>query len=105
MLFFQKKTREYAFGEVVTILDLTKKYIVDGTDFMWTPYDDAKALRTEIDRCIVLMKAQSRESASEVYSHYLPTATFQEHAMANGWHDEYIKLSSRIDEAYSKLKP
>lgn len=104
MLFFRKKTREQAFREVLTVLELTKKYITDDSNCYCTQYDYASTLRIEIDRWIDLLKEQKLESVAEVQSHYLPTATFQEHAMINGWHEDYIKLSSRIDEASSKLK-
>lgn len=104
MFFFKKRDIPKLTDDVIAILLETKKYIVDGTDFTWVPYDNAEALNKEIDRCIGLLKAGNIDSIGEIYSHYLPTATFQEHAIANNWHKEYEVLALRFDRVYNKLK-
>jgi hypothetical protein len=81
----------------------TKNYIVDGTNFTWVPYEHAKALNKEIEKCIEFMKAGKLDSLDEIYSHYLPTATFQEHAIANKWHKEYEVLAVKFDRVYNNL--
>ena len=35
---------------------------------------------------------------------FAPTSTIQEIAMSNGWHDEYLKLSTKFDKEIEKLK-
>jgi len=36
---------------------------------------------------------------------FAPTGTFQELSMANGWHEEYMDIASRMDELYDRIKP
>jgi hypothetical protein len=38
-----------------------------------------------------------------VQTEFLPTSTYQEISISNGWGDNYIKLSSEFDKLYEKL--
>lgn len=91
-------------ADAIDILITIKSKITDDSDFTWVPYNDAGHLRQEIDRRINDLKLENRNALSEIYSHFLPTATFQEHSMSNGWSDEYMTLAIRFDKIYEQLK-
>lgn len=40
----------------------------------------------------------------EINLHFLPTSTFQEHSMANGWTENHHILAERFDKLYNLLK-
>lgn len=44
------------------------------------------------------------EVLDEVYVEFLPTGTYQELSIANGWGDAYLLLAARFDEVYYWIK-
>jgi hypothetical protein len=90
--------------EAIDILLLVKEQIRDGSDFMWTSFEDATELRAEIDQCIDGIKAGDRKVLDVARTHFQPAFGFQEHSLQNGWSDLYMKLAGRFDKVYEQLK-
>ena len=90
--------------DLIKIIEEVKERITDNSDIVWTGYDSAKKLRTELEIYIEQLKSGDLTSLSELHKHFLPTCTFQEHSISNGWADEYIRLSEKFDTFYETLK-
>jgi hypothetical protein len=50
------------------------------------------------------LDGDERVALREIEFLFAPTCTFQELSMANGWAQDYIKISSRVDNVVIKLK-
>jgi hypothetical protein len=35
---------------------------------------------------------------------FLPTSTYQELAMSNGWSEEYLQIAEKLDSIYKRIK-
>ena len=71
---------------------------------VWTGYNTAKELRDEIDLYVNQIKRGDLKGLEELSKYFLPTATFQEHSVSNGWPDEYLRLAEDFDKIYNSLK-
>ena len=90
--------------EVITIVERVKNKITDSSDMVWTGYDTAKQLRDELNGYIDLFQSGDSSCLEKLHIHFLPTCTFQEHSISNGWADEYLTLAERFDRIYALLK-
>lgn len=90
--------------EAIEILLEIKEKITNESDLMWTSYEDAKELRDEIDNYIIRIQKSDKSVFKDIYVHFLPTATFQEHSMQNGWSARYMQLAERFDKIYELNK-
>lgn len=50
------------------------------------------------------LEAGNLDKLDTFKTHYLPTATFQEVSLSNGWVDEFLLLAEEYDKLYEKLK-
>jgi hypothetical protein len=98
------KTYAELSNEAIEILNQVKAKITDNSDFAWVPYNSAEELRNEIEECIDQLRMENKSSLDNTYSHFLPTATFQEHSMSNGWSAEYRELANKFDKVYKQMK-
>jgi hypothetical protein len=90
--------------ELIDILLEIKSKITDTSEMMWTTYDTPQDLNKDIDNFIFELDHNNLEVMKDINTHFLPTGTFQEHAMQNGWTDEYMNLAARFDKFYAELK-
>ena len=90
--------------ELIDILLEIKSKITDTSEMMWTTYDTPQDLNKDIDNFIFELDQDNLEVMKDINTHFLPTGTFQEHAMQNGWTDEYMNLAARFDKFYAELK-
>lgn len=102
MLFFQSKEKLEV--ELIGILEEIRSYSTDDSDMMYTYFETPKELREEIDQCISGIKAKDKKVWEPLNLSFLPTGTFQEHSMQNGWSERYHKLAERFDFIYENLK-
>lgn len=72
--------------------------ITDQTDVIWVGYDSPAQLRTEIELNLERVKSGDKEALQKFVTMFAPTSVFQELAISNGWHDEYMKLASEFDK-------
>lgn len=88
----------------IEILKSVKENITEGSDFLWTSYESAKELNTEINAIILRLEQQDLKAITDVYVHFLPTSTFQEHSLMNNWVDRYMKLAEKFDKIHERNK-
>jgi hypothetical protein len=103
-MFWKKKTKDNLIDEATTILLTIKEKVTDTSGLIWTSYETAEELRDDIEKIIKELKKENPGIIDDAYSHFVPTSTFQEHAMQNGWTDEYMMLAERFDKVYEQLK-
>jgi hypothetical protein len=97
-----KQTQAQLTEEAISIFLAVRQHITDNSDFTWAGYSNAKDLRDDIDKYISQLSLEKRIS-DEAYGHFMPTATFQEHSMANGWTAEYLLLAEKFDKICEEL--
>ena len=86
--------------ELIYILEEIKKELTDKSDMLWTSYETAEDLRIEIDCFIVRIQENDKKVLQDMYVHFLPTSTFQEHALQNNWSEKYMYLAQKFDAIY-----
>lgn len=85
------------------IIRLVRAKITDNTNLLWTDYDDAEELQTELDHDLLQLEKGNLSSLKKYKSYFLPTATFQEIAVSNAWGDEYLRLAGLFDGLYGEI--
>ena len=89
--------------DLISLIEKVKEKITDNSAIIWTGYNSAKELRDELESYIEQLKSGDTSSIEELHTHFLPTSTFQEHSISNGWADEYIRLSEKFDSLYATI--
>lgn len=89
---------------LIDILKQVKERFADSSDMLWTSYETAKEVRDELDVYIEQLTTGDNNCLDNLSIHFLPTSTFQEHSLQNGWSNEYMKLSEKFDSIYAKIK-
>lgn len=69
---------------------------------MYSTYNTADELFTELDTIAENLKRGEMQWMNNVNLHFLPTSTFQEHSIQNGWGDEYVAIAERFDRLYAE---
>jgi hypothetical protein len=90
--------------ELIIIIQKVKDKITDDSDVVWTGYDSAKQLRDELETYLENLAMGDTTCIEKLHTHFLPTGTFQEHSISNGWADEYLSLSENFDSIYATMK-
>jgi hypothetical protein len=57
---------------------------------------ETQILISELDTYILALRQGKIDCLAELKFHFLPTSTFQEHALSNNWADEYLILSKNL---------
>lgn len=89
--------------EIIKLVEIIKSKITSDTDLMWTHYSSIEELITEIDLNSKLLGVSNKQGLEFFRMSLLPTGTFQEISMQNGWSQEYLKLASQFDIIYENL--
>lgn len=90
--------------EIIKLGEIIKSKIASDTDLMWTHYNSIEELIAEIDFNSKLLEDNNEQGLEFFLMSFLPTGTFQEISMQNGWSEEYLKLASQFDTIYENLK-
>jgi hypothetical protein len=90
--------------KTIEILKSIKENITDDSEFIWTFYENANELNSELNSLISRLEQQDIKAISDLYIHFLPTSTFQEHSMMNNWIEKYMKLAKKFDVIYERNK-
>jgi hypothetical protein len=88
----------------IEILKSIKEHITESSEFLWTAYENAEELNTELDSIILRLELNESKAISDVYKHFLPTSTFHEHSLMNNWLEKYMKLAEKFDDIYELNK-
>jgi len=92
--------------ELRQILLIVKEIIsqIDAnTDVLWTEYESAKELVTDLNKKVEQLKNGDLNKLEEIKFFFLPTSSLQEVAISNGWTSLYQSLASKFDRHYAKI--
>lgn len=90
--------------KIISIIRTARDKITNDTDVTWAGYDSATELQADIDKDLNELTKGNLDKLDTFKCHFLPTATFQEVSLSNGWGEEYIRLANNYDKLYEKLK-
>ena len=88
---------------ILHLLEQLQAKITDDSDVVWTRFDTPAALRAELEGYIEQLKGENTSCLKQIDLHFGPTSTFQEHAISNGWGEEYLQLAAAFDKAYASF--
>ncbi len=91
------------FQKVAEILKQIKTFITKDTDTVWAGFDNADKFLEELNQDIQKIKNCDFQTLEKVHVEFLPTCTYQELSMSNGWGDKYIQLSTDFDKTYERM--
>lgn len=92
------------FQKVADILKQIKEFIKSGLDTSWAGYENADQLLAELNKDIEQIEDCDFITLEKVRTEFLPTSTYQEISISNGWSDNYLKLSEDFDNVYENIK-
>lgn len=92
------------FQEVAEILKRIKAFISKETDTVWAGFENANKFLEELNQDIEKIENCDYQTLEKVYVEFLPTCSYQEISMSNGWSDKYLELSSDFDKIYERMK-
>ena len=89
---------------IIDIVKTVRKKIAVDTDIVWTNYNNVIELQTDIDQNLIALENGDIQALEKFKYLFLPTATFQELSILNGWGEEFLTLADRFEETYEKIK-
>lgn len=92
------------FQKIIEILVAIKNTVDSKTDVVWTKFDSSDELISDLDKKINRLQSSDYDTLADVYLMFLPTGTYQELSISNGWADNYIVLSEQFDYYYKIIK-
>ena len=92
------------FQAIANILTIIKGKINDATITDYTGYDNPGEAKDQIAKDIENIQYCNFETLEKVNVDFIPTCTYQELSIPNGWSDEYLRLASQFDKAYKLIK-
>lgn len=103
--YFKSKIPFYSdFKEVSEILADIKSRIDDNTDTVWAGFDNTEVLIKELDSDQKQIELLDIDTLEKIMVEFLPTSTYQELAMSNGWSDEYLQIAEKFDSIHKRIK-
>ena len=100
----RQKTNDELIADLIVILREVKGKLTNESNVVWTHYESASDLIFEIERFISCLLANDMAVLEEIYFAFLPTSTFQDVSINNGWGREYIEMSVRFDKVYAEIR-
>ena len=97
-------TKEKLFHEAIEVLKIVETKITDDSNLTWVSFKSSTDFRKEIHSLIARLERQELKAVDDASVLFLPTADFQEHAISNGWSDEYMRLAERFAKVHEAAK-
>lgn len=91
------------FDQVVDILKTIKSLTKSDADTTYAGFDDATSFLEELDFDIAALLHCDFTMIDNIKIDFLPTSTYQELAMSNGWSNQYLRLSKEFDQLYKLI--
>ncbi|GAB3668451.1 hypothetical protein GCM10028791_43830 [Echinicola sediminis] len=91
------------FQNVAGILKEIKTLVTKDTDTVWTGFDNADMFLDELNQDIDKIENCDWQALEKVHVEFLPTCTYHELSMSNGWSDKYLKISTGFDKIYEQM--
>jgi len=102
--YFVAKIKCYKdFQRIADLLKHIKNSISTETNTIWIS-ENVRSFLYSLNTDLANLGKCNFETLEKVNIHFLPTGTYQEMAISNGWGKEYIKMSSEFDRIYKRLK-
>ncbi len=98
-----KKTYEQLAFETIEILNNIKARINSETDIVWTRFDSVEELMALLNNYIACINSSDTKVYKDLKYEFLPTASFQELSISNGWSKEFMDIAEQYDEIYLKI--
>ena len=92
------------FQQIIEIVNAIFMKVNAETDVEWTQFSSAPALIDELTISIEKLRQGDYQTLENLYLMFLPTGSFQELSVSNGWGDEFLQLAEQFDACYEKLK-
>ncbi|GAB4036686.1 hypothetical protein [Spirosoma gilvum] len=90
--------------DLISILEAVKEHFTDSSDMLWTNYDHPRDVRNDLERLIYQLQSGDTSCLPTVHALFLPTSTFQEHALSNDWVKDYLRLSDQFEQLYASIE-
>lgn len=91
------------FQKVADILNQIKSFITKDTDTVWAGFENVNKFLEELNQDIEKIENCDLQTLEKVHVEFLPTCTYQELSMSNGWSDKYMILSTDFDKIYERI--
>lgn len=91
------------FQKVADILKQIKAFIFQNTDTVWAGFDNADKFLEELNLDIEKIENCNFQTLEKINVEFMPTSTYQELSMSNGWSDKYLELSVEFDKIYERI--
>lgn len=92
------------FKEVSEIISVIKSKVTSETNTTWSGFENVEVLLKELDSYQNQIELLDFETLDKIMIEFLPTGTFQELAITNGWHDDYLRIAEQLDTLYNRIK-
>lgn len=92
------------FQKVAELLLQIKSCITEESDTVWAGFDNVDAFLEELNKGIENIQACDFQTLKKIHIEFLPTCTYQELSLSNGWSDVYLQLAIEFDAIYERLK-
>jgi hypothetical protein len=90
------------FQQVAEILKQIKSLTNSESNTFWTRFDSTELFLVDLNQDIANIENCNYSTLDKVQREFLPTSTYQEISISNGWGDYYLKLSNDFDNLFVK---
>lgn len=91
------------FQKVSEILKHIESYTNADSETGFSSFESTKQFLDDLNQDIINIENCDFSTLGKVNIEFLPTSTYQEISISNGWSETYIKLSKDFDELFKKL--
>lgn len=91
------------FQKIAGILKQIRAFISKETDTVWAGFDNSDKFLDELNQDIEKIETCNFQTLEKVHVEFLPTCTYQELSMSNGWGEEYLELSTEFDKIFERM--
>ncbi len=99
-----QKSFDELITETTVIIECIKGKINNDTDVVWTGYENLADLSIDLDDLLGRLTDKDVTVFEAINGKFMPTGSFQELSISNGWGDEFITLADQFDAIYSQVR-
>ncbi len=100
----QKKLHQEDQEELLRIIGYLKSTLTPETKLSCSYFESVEKLEEVLDELSEAVKAGDLNCLKDLNMYFLPTSSFQELSIRNGWSNEYLELASKFDRIHHKYK-
>ena len=98
----EKDMKDKSREELKELLNEILTFIEDSEDTLWSPLT-VNEVSEIIQKEIKNLETGKKVNRNQLIIEFLPTSTFQEISMDNGWSNDYISLSANFDKLINEI--